>query len=52
MGVDCVKFWSCHCCYVVFGPSGLGQAASTVETFLEVSVEREWRDETDRWILG
>ena len=20
VGVDCVEFWACHCCYVVVGP--------------------------------
>ena len=20
VGVDCVAFWACHCCYVVVGP--------------------------------
>ena len=21
VGVDCVEFWACHCCYVVVGPA-------------------------------
>ena len=46
MGVDFVGFLGYHFCSVVVGPSdkyggwkggGWGQAASTVETFLEVS---------------
>ena len=51
MGVECVDFWFFHCCSMVVGPVGYGQADSTVETFMEVSVVQEWRDETDRWIL-
>ena len=37
VGVDCVEFQAYHCYSVVEGPVGLGKAASTVETFLEVS---------------
>ena len=52
VGVDCVAFWSCHCCYVLVGLAIQDQASSTVETFLEVSVAQEWRYETNRWIFG
>ena len=47
VGVHCVKFLACHCCSVVVGPVTYGQAASNVETFLEIFVAREWKDETD-----
>ena len=49
---DRVVFWSYHFCSVVVGPAQYGKAASTVETFLEVSVVQEWQDETDRGIWG
>ena len=51
-GVECVAFWACHFCSVVVGPSVQGQADFTMETFLEVSVAREWQDDTNGWVLG
>ena len=52
VGVYCMVFWAFHLFSMVLGTAGQGKAYYTVDTLLEVSVVREWRDETYRWILG
>ena len=39
VGNNCLAFWAYHCCSVVVVPTGQGQAAPTVETFMEASGE-------------
>ena len=45
VGIDCVAFWTCHCCVVVIGPSNKYGDENSLQARSEERRGRENRDE-------